>query len=108
MIMKQWLYPGPTISYLIGFLGLGFSMSGLPFTLRIIIVCVSLLILLITAAIKLEEYLKKRHQRRRREEIYGFKVFLKFAEKHSEDFEDLDEKAIEDIEEAHEEFRKRE
>jgi len=105
MVMKQWLYPGPTISYFIGLLGIGFSMSGLPLTLQIITVCISLLILLITAGIKLEEYLKKRHERMIREEVRGFKVFLGFAEKNVDDFEELDEEVIEDLEEAHDQFR---
>jgi len=104
MMVKSWLYPGPTLSYLIGLLGIGFSMSGLPLTLQIITVCVSVIILIFTAGIKLEEYLKKRHERMMREEIRGFKVFLRFAETHTEDFEELDGEVIEDLEEAHEQF----
>jgi len=105
MIMKQWLYPGPTISYFIGLLGIGFSMSGLPLVLQITVTVVSILILVITAGIKLEEYLKKRHQRMMREEVRGFQLFLGFAEKNADKFEELDQEVIEDIEEAHDEFR---
>jgi hypothetical protein len=104
-MIKSWLYPGPTLSYIIGLLGVGFSMSGLPLTLQIVTVCVSLIILIFTAGIKLEEYLKKRHQRMMREEVRGFRVFLEFADKNTEDFEELDEEVIEDLEEAHDEFR---
>jgi len=104
-MIKSWLYPGPTLSYIIGLLGIGFSMTGLPLTLQILTVSVSLIILIFTAGIKLEEYLKKRHQRMMREEVQGFRVFLEFADKHSEEFEELDEEVIEDLEEAHDEFR---
>ena len=104
-MIKSWLYPGPTLSYLIGLLGIGFSMSGLPATLQIITVIISLVILVFTAGIKLEEYLKKRHQRMMREEVQGFRVFLEFADKHSDEFSELDEEVIEDLEDAHDEFR---
>ena len=80
-------------------------MSGLPLTLQIVTVCVSLIILIFTAGIKLEEYLKKRHQRMMREEVRGFRVFLEFADKNTENFEELDEEVIEDLEDAHDEFR---
>ena len=80
-------------------------MSGLPLTLQIVTVCVSLIILIFTAGIKLEEYLKKRHQRMMREEVRGFRVFLEFAGKNTEDFDELDDEVIEDLEEAHDEFR---
>jgi len=106
--MKNWLYPGPTISYIVGLLGLGFSMSGLPTSLQVTTVIVSLLILVFTALIKLEEYQKKRYERLIREEIRGFKVFMKFAEEHSDEFEELDQEVLEDLEEAHEQFRKEE
>jgi len=104
-MIKSWLYPGPTLSYLIGLFGIGFSMSGLPATLQIITVIVSLVILIFTAGIKLEEYLKKRHQRMMREEVQGFRVFLEFADKHTDEFSELDEEVIEDLEDAHDEFR---
>jgi hypothetical protein len=80
-------------------------MSGLPATLQIITVIISLVILVFTAGIKLEEYLKKRHQRMMREEVQGFRVFLEFADKHSDEFSELDEEVIEDLEDAHDEFR---
>ena len=105
VMIKSWLYPGPTLSYLIGLLGIGFSMSGLPATLQIITVIISLVILVFTAGIKLEEYLKKRHQRMMREEVQGFRVFLEFADKHTDEFSELDEEVIEDLEDAHDEFR---
>jgi len=104
-MIKSWLYPGPTLSYLIGLLGLGFSMSGLPSTLQIVTVIISLVILLFTAGIKLEEYLKKRHQRMMREEVRGFRVFLEFAGQHTDEFSELDDEVIDDLEEAHNEFR---
>ena len=104
-MVKSWIYPGQTLSYLIGLLGLGFSMSGLPLALQITVTIVSLLILVITAGIKLEEYLKKRHQRMMREEVRGFRVFLEFADNHTDEFSEIDEEVIEDLEEAHAEFR---
>jgi hypothetical protein len=82
-------------------------MSGLPLTLQIIVTTVSLLILLFTAGIKLEEYLKKRHERLLREEIHGFKVFLGFAEKHADEFDDIDQGVIDDLEKAHDQFEER-
>jgi len=105
-MIKSWLYPGQTLSYFIGLLGIGFSMSGLPSTLQIITVVVSLVILLFTAGIKLEEYLKRRHQRMIREEVRGFRVFLEFANKNSDEFEEIDEDVIDDLEDAHDEFYK--
>lgn len=104
-MVKSWLYPGPTLSYLIGLLGIGFSMSGLPIVLQITVTVVSLLILVITAGIKLEEYLKKRHKRMVREEVRGFRVFLEFADRNADEFQEIDEEVLDDLEEAHDEFR---
>jgi len=103
-MLKQYLYPGPTLSYLIGLLGIGFSMSSLPLVFRIIIAIISISILVFTAGIKLEEYLKKRHQRMMRENTRGMKAFLTFLEGSSGEIENLDEDQIEDLVEAHEDF----
>ena len=80
-------------------------MSGLPLTLQVVTVSVSIIILVFTAGIKLEEYLKKRHQRMMREEVQGFRVFMEFANNHIEEFEEIDQEVIEDLEDAHDEFR---
>jgi len=105
-MIKSWLYPGPTLSYLIGLLGVGFSMSSLPLAFRIIIGVISISILIFTAGIKLEEYLKKRHNRMMREETRGMKAFFGFLQNHSDAIEGIDEEDIEKLGDAHDEFRK--
>ena len=103
-MIKQYLYPGSTVSYLIGLLGIGFSMSSLPAALRIVIAVISISILVITAGIKMEEYLKKRHNRLMREETRGMKMFLRFLRRKSDTFDDLDEKDIQELDQVHDEF----
>lgn len=101
-MIKQYL-SSPTISYVIGFLGVGISMSGLNPILRIVIAVISILILVFTAGIKLEEYLKKRHKRMMREETRGMSAFLKFL-KANADQTKLDQEAVEELDKAHDDF----
>lgn len=81
-------------------------MSSLPFALRVVIAIISISILIITAGIKLEEYLKKRYERIQREEVRGIKAFFKFLREHEGNFDDIDEDAIDDMIEARDEFHK--
>lgn len=104
-MIKQYLYPGQTLSWLIGVLGIGISMSQLDPLVRYLIAGLSILILVFTVLIKAEEFLKKRHKRLMREESRGFRAFLSFLSDKTDDFDRLDQKDVENIENAHDKFQ---
>ena len=100
-MLRSYIDIGPTLSYIIGFLGIGFSMSSLPVALRVIIGIISVLILLFTAGIRLEDYLEKRHDRLMRDQSRGMKAFLTYLRSNEDEIKDLDADDIEDLNDAH-------
>jgi len=103
-MIKQYLYPGPALSYLIGLFGIGVSMAELNPVFRIIIALVSIIILTLTAAIKFEDYLQQRNKRLMREEARHMHSFINFLRASNTDIENIDEDDVDKISSMHKEF----
>lgn len=103
-MIKQYLYPGPIMSYIIGLFGVGVSMSELSPIFRILIGLTSVVILTLTAAIKFEDYLAQRNERLMREDARHMQSFLNFLRARNADIENIDEDDLDSISDMHKEF----